>query len=1055
MNLNHEGAGVSKKLIFTFVMAFSLILSKAVASNDAVELCNSMSEDRARNTGLSFEPVRGDGIGLCLSNFVKINSPKAHVLEFEKENPCGFICRSKFGILARTYNADGYVGLIKERLTVEELDKVEKTTGISLEQLVLKEYNLVEVYNSQRATTLAKVKRNEGRAAYIREAFSYKVKEYGLPLLKSIILEFSKLSLKARAIDLKIENSKDVIEDINALKSEIAECLEVVTTENGLGLCVEKFEENTVYKIGRRTLDVYLDQNFETRVDKKTYGVFKQRALKLYDICSIEYFFNAEEILKKQSDKILPCVFNPLFESFVKIAKDLIIKNSKMNQVEVQNLAVELIDKCGESSLLSLAGNARRRELQKFTVEKFTNYLLNCQKSITLGVVAKVGSKSISEHPAVIDILGKEKAAIFADEILVAEIPLCFQKLGTDEEPEKCVNYLFAKTAKKLFPQVLEQRFLVFKTKYSFLTDELIKDSRMAAQAELNSCQKNLFKDFRSFSNMNSKNAEILTAKCLRQSILSSLEKVVDAYVQSEIQNNKVLQENGIVFGPSRKKQIKADFLSCTALNISTSEGLKSVVRTSSSFLDKCVLSLTKDVVQESFGTIVLENLLELGLSSEQVAVVYADYKKTPNNLLEAVLNSKTTTEVESHLVGAKEKIISSTAQDVIKFLMINKSPVSFGPDMVESLSKAGAEELVNCLMSRELADCASEVETGLTRRAIEAFLPQAAYDEFTKALKSVVSSSEIKSYKILEKIEKDIRTSKKGKELIAYIIEEFAKGVSVDEIKKDKRLTAYISGVALEPIAGDLIKSLVLKKSPIKFSTNEMKSLVASGKETLISCLKKEDASKCADRAEETVLKKAVVIYLPKSVNAELKAALSNWFTSSEINAYRLESKFKQSLTSGKSGVKVLNYIASQLDKGISTNRLKTLPKVTSYIYLVLSTYKAPGRSGLMILDHIGHNIIQKEVNKFVVGLQQGKEGFFTQLGAQIHFAGAKAKTAFDWSNSKRTKSGIKATAAFKAIFNKVVERGAKISKADEEALKELVKAAILEYRNYIVNKN
>lgn len=1045
---------MGKKILFIFLMVFGLVLSSAQAADEDLKLCLEKSESLAASLNINLESSQSDKIGPCITNFVRINNPRLIVEEFERVNSCGFICRSKWTLLARTYNVDGYVDLIKERVKKDELEKVERVTGVSLRSLVSKDYSAIESYNAERQEYLNEVARTKGRIARKREERTYPEKEYGLPLLKSIVLAYSKLTLKSQALDLKIDKVIEVQQTVTSLEVEIEDCLKVVTTEEGLGLCVEKFEENAVYKIGKHTVDVYLNQYFENRIEEAKYSSFKQGAVEQYDVCSINYFFNERETVEKKSDKILPCVYNSLFESFIVVAEILVSKNSDMSQEDVKEVVTGLVDKCGVNSIVSLTGNTRFRALQKFSVDGFQEYLLTCQKSLTVGVVTQLGSASISEHPSVIEILGKARAKTFAGEVLQVEIPKCFDALGSEDEPEKCENYLFAKTASRIFPIVLEQKFNQFKIEFPFLTDDLITQSIAIAQVQLKDCQEKMYQDFRSFSEMESVKAEVVTAGCLRDSILSSLGKVVDVYIQTEIQNNKILIENGIVFGPSKKEQLKTDFFSCAALNISTSGGLKSVVDTSSTFLDKCILSLTKDVVLETFGTIVLENLLEVGLSSDQVALIYADYKKDPDNLLTAVTVAENTSVIERILAGAENKIIYSIAGDVIKYLILNKTPVQFEPEVIKNLSNLGAAQLITCLEKNELSVCAVQVETELMQKAVEVFLPKAAFEEFKEALKGVVSSEDIKSFGVLAILEKDIRTSQRGQELTAYIASEFSAGKTVEQIKKDPRIVSYITDVALEPIASDIIRKLIIKKSPIRFNSSEMKDLVASGKRILLNCLKENEASKCADQAEASILRDAVVIYLPKSVNDELKEALSDWFTSSQINSYRIEAKFKQSLTSGKLGTGVLNYIARELGKGTSTDGLRKLPRVTSYIYTVLNSYDAPGKSGLKILDHIAHNIIQKEINKFIIELNQGKHGGFFQFGFQIHFAGAKAKTAFDWYKSKTTRSGRLATDKFKSVFKRVIGGGPGISDRDTEALKELVKQAVLEYRSIAINQ-
>jgi len=958
-----------------------------------------------------------DNISQCVKNLVKAGDPAEVVSRYEKESSCGFLCKSKWVLLSKTYGLNGYVSLIQERLDAESVLKLEETTGSSFTKIV--------------------------KTFYDQEI-------YGLELLKKVISYIASVSIKAQAQELGIYGFASVEKSVEVLSEKMNSCLEVAQTEEGLGICTEQIEKIAVLDLGRHSLIHSLDQNFRSLTSSIKYLEIQQNALRRYDECAVIYYFDENIESVDLSEKIYPCVFNPLIEAFLSVAVDKVMQSSDFSKETAIKTVSDLAGQCEGFSYVSLKGVKRLKALQNVSVATFTKTLISCQKALTLGVVEKVGVATIAEHEAVLEILGAARAQKFADEVLKEELPKCLEKMENDEHPEKCENFLFSKTASRAFPIVLKQKFTEFKKDFLFLNDELIKDSIEKALNEMTLCQQATFEDFEDFLSLESVEAEISTSICLKTSILASLEKIVEIYVKAEVQNNKILVENGVNFGPGQRKKLKQDFFTCASANITADGGLNSVVRTASQFLDKCVLKLTQSVVSDVFETLVFDKLFETGLKHSQISQIFENYKSSPGNLLTAVQNAKTPEEIEDYLSDAERKIINAVAEDVIKFLVLNKSPIALSEDVISQLSAAGAADLYLCLGEKELAECTTTVEKFVMKKAVESFFPEAVNSELSRSLSGVLSASDLESYGILKKIREDVSLGSRGQEVISYIAEQIARGESIEEIQKDRRIVEYTIEVVIEPISSDLIRKLIVKKSPLAFGPKDMSVLVQAGKGALLKCLSSgDDVDTCPGRAERAVLEKAVVVYLPKAVESELGTALKGWLTEKEIRNYKLKAKITQSLTSGKVGTQLVDYIADELSKGTSAEKLKKLKRVTSYIYLVLKSYKASSKSRLSILDHIGHKVVQKEIDKFVKELNQGQHGGFFKLGFHILFAGDKAKQAFDWNNSKKTPSGHKTTAAVRALFKKVISTGTKIPKKDLDELQDLVKDSILEHRN------
>ena len=224
-------------------------------------------------------------------------------------------------------------------------------------------------------------------------------------------------------------------------------------------------------------------------------------------------------------------------------------------------------------------------------------------------------------------------------------------------------------------------------------------------------------------------------------------------------------------------------------------------------------------------------------------------------------------------------------------------------------------------------------------------------------------------------------------------------------------------------------------------------------GVRSLLSCLKNQDPSSCADKVKLAVIKRAVVLYLPAAVNEEFQEALSGWFSAQQVNAYNLKSIFKTSLTKGRTGSKILNLISNKLNKGESIDKIKKNREVTAYIFEVVSDFEAP--TGLIIVEDLSDRIIQKEIDKFLANLEGNKQkGIgkkFFELGFKFLFRGEKAKKALIWKNSKNSASGQLATKEFKRIFKRVVERNSSISDSDIAKMQDFVQEAILEHRKFL----
>lgn len=1015
----------SLKYILLFI---SLAACDAYADSDALDLCLEKQAYLFKDLGLPVEPPKYDNLGQCVESFVESNRAGYHLRRLEAESPCGFICKKKQDFLRSFYGFKGYANLIKKSLDEKDQQAIESHLGISIIDYI--------------------------------EAEISRAPKYGFPFLKKIIKDFSEVLIEIQLKRVDFEKQKITqSEATEIMMSEIKECLKDATTETGIKFCVAIFKNNTTYKLGALIQKELLNRYFSNNVPKGEFDNFLQDAKKSYNVCALEYFYASVASKVKVSEKILPCVYNSIFESFLKVAVKTVQEKSELTEVEASGAVFKLVGSCSENQIIQKKGVERYKILQTYDEESFTDYLLNCQSSLTVGVVGEVGVQTIAGHPSVVDILGKAKAQAFANAVIEESLPECVNRLGVSSSPEHCKNYLFARTVSKLFPIVLDERISAYKNKYTFLSTELITESKDNGLAELDKCQRESYKDFKTYSRLDSKVAEVTVAKCLRESILVSLDKIVDAYIANELSNNKTLVENGIDFDFKRKRDIKLNFISCSALNIRTGDGLDSVLESSQTFLDTCILSNTKDVVNKVFRDLVVENLLSAGLTGSQSRALYAKYKTRENGLLYKVNNAQTSDEMNGVLENAKPKVVLDLSDDVIRILVLKKSPVKFSEKNMLNLISTGKKTLKKCLPSSTVRACADKAEDAVVRLAVKLFLPTAVNDEFVDKLSPSLSRKEINQFKIKSRIAnslKEVEASDDkpkivttGSKILDFITSEIKKETSIDKIKSNPRVIKYVLDVAFFPVSKQLLGQLISKESPIKFNKSDLNRLVSLAESSLVSCLDKGLIEVCADEATTKVMKAAVKIFFPAAVNDEFKGALSKWVSKAKVNSLGIQGSMKSALNNSKEGTAVVDVIVTAIEKGQSVGSIKKNKVVTGFISSVLTKAKLPKAYGLAgaVLDEVSVLVIQKEINNFVKSAKSGDEGFFLNLGVKIRFAG-RNKEALNWRKSKSTEDGKLATVTFKNILTDVIKTSREITDADKTRVEKHVTDAVLSYR-------
>ena len=881
----------------------------ALAADTAhLSLCNSKAKLLTDSLNLPKHSVEYDNLGLCVENFVELNQAKNHVLEYERENSCGLVCASKKKYAESFFDDGSYTKKLTKNIDEKDQEELKNHIGMSVKDFVAEEYNALLADENRKV-------------------------DFGFPFIKKLIVDISNFT-----IEIQLKRLEDMSNDEKEnLKSKfllkIKDCLKAATTEAGIKSCVSIFAVNTTYKVGAHIQKELLDTHFSGRFSDRDYEDLSKNIRKHYDACAISYFYSSAGAGYKSNEKILPCVYNSIFEAFVDTAYRTIKAESDLREPEVKAVISKQIGACGKQNIIALSGEERYEVLQSYTEKEFTDYLLSCQESLTIGAVEEIGSQTIATHPSVVSIIGKEKAKGFAVSIIKEALPKCLKLLGKDADPKDCTNYIFSQTTDKLFPVVLDQKLNSFKSEFSFLTPELIEESKKNSLTTLQECHQKAQSDFKSYSSLGEKASEVLTAKCLRSSILKSLDKIIDEYIKMELSQNKVLIENGISFGFRRKQKIKDDFLSCSAFNIKSSGGLESVLKTSETFLDICILKTTKDVVFEVFDGLVVENLVGVGITRTQAEKIYSEYTKTDQNLLVQVQNATSNTEVEALLAGAKVSIISSLSQSVVKSLIVQKSPVDFSEKELEVLVASGVGSLRACLKTADLDICSAKAENKVVRQAVKVFFPKAVADEFKNTLKDSFSDEEIKSFKIKEKVLKGIKDTTLGRETLEFIVSEIDKGSSVEDLKSNQKVIRFITKSVFAPLADKLIGKLIAQKSPVKFSKEELASLVSVGKTTLLNCLESGSIEVCSTKAEGAVIKASASSFFPSAVFQEFNSVLKGSFSKKEIANLKINKNISNALSKTEAGKEFLNYITSQIQKGVSVEKLKKDPRLIKFV--------------------------------------------------------------------------------------------------------------------------
>lgn len=768
-----------KNLGYLLLASILLCGGTANAELDTILVCHEKIQILSEGLGLE-EPVsKSDDIRQCVEEMLNLNSGE---IALQKS---GDSCDSFFGCSLSSswissYDAEDFIKLLRKNFKEDEIKKIDE-------------------YQDKALSFDERIKKSHEDFVKIEEASDYKEEEgeYFASLeyiLKDTIEVYVKAEIESMGVSLESSDGQ-TLRAVDALLKGFDACLKPAKTDRHIKICTQKFKINAPFRIGKIIVSEYLKEYFELKLSKTEYSGVEELAEISYASCGIDYYLNPSEDLEEVDwiKRVKVCAYKSLVTAFLK-SVDVLLSNQMQEGDGSALMAAGLTSKCDSANLYI---SNEYEDFEGYTVAEFKDLLLSCVDRVEIEAVSSVAAGLIAENESVMAIVDVENLEVFTVEVLKEALPVCLERLPEGMKPEDCRNYLFAISSEKLFALVLREKIESYKDKFSFIQnfDEIIKEG----VAESKKCNKEIYdKDFKGFLEMSEDSIGIRLAECLKKGIIKALQSPLGGYIDIELDGNEILEKYDVVLGDTYKKKIKSDFNVCISGRLSAENGFESILETSKTFLEPCILESFQKVTLHGMGLVLRKALRSMGISSKEAGEILKEYEEADDSVFVDIQNAESVKEIEGILFTADKEIIKDISEYVIKFLIKKKSPIRFSKRNMRVLIAEGKRSLISCLEEQELNVCSEEVEKDVMELGIRIYLPDPVSVEIADKIYPLISGdraarlAKIKGLKIRALFASRIET-RAGRRLSRLLARKLIEGASISQIKETPEVLTFV----------------------------------------------------------------------------------------------------------------------------------------------------------------------------------------------------------------------------------------------------------------------
>ncbi len=796
LDLSILGDLVRKNFRCFLFMSLVLCGVSVNADSGAMVSCLNKVEELATEHGMSVGAHTGDNIRRCVEDFLILNSGKNFIPE---EETCGPMCKLKQNAVS-AYGAEDYSGLLVKSLSANQISKIEQYRG---ENTPLQE----RVSDSLKKF----LTRNGGSVE-------------GFEALKFIIIETVHLYVKAEVEAMGVTLGTNRGE--GGIMEGLEDCLFKSQTDGHITTCVGKFKENAPYNVGELILTYYLEEHFKSKFTNEEYAEVQEAAFIGYATCGMNYYFDSNNSHVETSNRIKSCAYASLSEAFLKAAEETLARHMNIEGDQLSEAVVNFTQTCTASNIFKVKNSEQYMALGEYTPDEFKDLILSCVETFALKTLSQVGKDKVETNASVRALVAEEERSGFADKAIERGLSTCLEILPAGVSVSKCENILFTVAAQDLFELILKQKFETYKKKFIFIESMNISEIVAAGVSATSACNAGLYSDLEVFLEMSEREVEVKLAECFKVGIEETLQAPLETYIHEKIDDNTTLQKYRIRFGEEERGVIKNSFNQCVSNNLLTENGFESILESSKTFLDQCVFEVLKEVVLSSLDLILEKTLRSLGFGSLETRELLEGYRSQEENIFKHIEDANSKEEVEASLLTADKDILRVIADDVIKMLILKKSPLDFSQKDVERLTEEGKKSLFECIETEELSFCSVKTERDVMNLGVRIFLPGAVADEISIKLKPwLTGSDKEKNVKIeglhLHSLFKSKIETPAGRNLVRLLVEEIMIGRSIEQVKEMREVLEFVMNVLESSQAHMEIISYYLIQPEINKSLN------------------------------------------------------------------------------------------------------------------------------------------------------------------------------------------------------------------------------------------